>query len=136
MWSNGQLGFHIHAHLDIFINGKLYKVPPKIGITDRCFYWLHTHDNSGVIHIESPVARDYNLGQFFDIWNEKFGNTQIFGNVVTNTNPLSVYVNGTKISDGTNYRDIVFHAHDVISIVYGKPTPSTIPSKYDFIPGE
>jgi hypothetical protein len=130
-----QLGFHIHAHLDIFINGQHSTVPALIGITGKCFYWLHTHDESGVIHIESPVKRDFNLGHLFDIWNRKFNNTQIFDNVVSNTNALNVYVNGTEVPEGTSYRDIVLHAHDVISIVYGKP-PNAIPSQYEFLRGE
>ena len=67
-----QFGYHIHTHLDIFVDGKNYTVPALIGITNNCFYWLHTHDQSGIIHIESPVKRDFNLGQFFDLWNKKY----------------------------------------------------------------
>ena len=130
-----QLDFHIHAHLDIFINGQHSTVPALIGITDKCFYWLHTHDESGVIHLESPVKRDFTLGHLFDIWNKKFNNTQIFDNVVSNNGELNVYVNGTKVPEGTIYRDIVLHAHDVISIVYGKP-PNAIPSQYEFLRGQ
>ncbi len=126
--------FHIHAHLDIFINGEHNTVPALIGITTNCFYWMHTHDESGVIHIESPVKRDYTLGQFFDIWNKKFNNDQIFNNLVSGNNTLKVYLNGSKVPDGTNYRDISLHAHDEITIIYGKP-PSTIPVKYDFMHG-
>jgi len=126
-----QLVSHIHAHLDIFINGQPYTIPSQIGITDKCFYWLHTHDESGIIHIESPVAKDYTIGQFFDIWNKKFSNTQILDNIVNGKNTLNVYVNGNKENAGVNYRDIKLKAHDEIAVVYGKP-PSTIPSKYNF----
>src|SRR5918911_1761365 len=67
--SSEQLLFHIHAHLDVFVNGQLMYIPPQIGIIpDKCIYWLHTHDNSGIIHIESPIKRDFTLGQFFDLW--------------------------------------------------------------------
>jgi hypothetical protein len=46
---------HIHTHLNIFMNGKEFVVPSNIGIIpDNCIYWLHTHDDTGVIHIESP----------------------------------------------------------------------------------
>ena len=98
---------HIHTHLDIFINGKQLNVPSQIGIKphERCLYWMHTHDDSGIIHIESPEKRDFTLGQFFDIWNEKFNNTQILNNTVNGNNALSVYVNGHKVT-GMNYRDI------------------------------
>ena len=130
-----QLVSHIHAHLDIFINGQPYTIPSQIGITDKCFYWLHTHDESGIIHIESPVAKDYTIGQFFDIWNKKFSNTQILDNIVNGKNTLNVYVNGNKVNAGVNYRDIKLKAHDEIAVVYGKP-PSTIPSKYNFLQAE
>ena len=126
-----QLVSHIHAHLDIFINGQPYTIPSQIGITDKCFYWLHTHDESGVIHIESPVAKDYTIGQFFNIWNKKFSNTQILDNIVNGNTTLNVYVNGNKVNAAVNYRDIKLKAHDEIAVVYGKP-PSTIPSKYNF----
>ena len=130
-----QLVSHIHAHLDIFINGQPYTIPSQIGITDKCFYWLHTHDESGVIHIESPVAKDYTIGQFFNIWNKKFSNTQILDNIANGKNTLNVYVNGNKVNAAVNYRDIKLKAHDEIAVVYGKP-PSTIPSKYNFAKAE
>ena len=126
--------FHIHAHMDIIINGAYFLVPSQIGIPGNCFYWLHTHDESGIIHIEAPVHRDFTLGQFFDIWNKKLNNDQIFNYVANANNPLNVYVNGTKVPNGTNYRDIKLNAHDEIAIVYGTP-PSTIPSSYKFPEG-
>ena len=48
--------------------------------------------------------------------------------------PLNVYVNGTKVPNGANYKDIKLHAHDEIAIVYGS-RPSTIPSSYNFPEG-
>jgi hypothetical protein len=126
--------FHIHAHLDIIINDVYFLVPSQVGIPSNCFYWLHTHDESGIVHIEAPMHRDFTLGQFFDIWNKKLSNDQIFNYVANANNPLTVYVNGTKVQDGTNYRDIKLNAHDEIAIVYGTP-PSTIPSSYKFPQG-
>src|ERR671931_852722 len=130
------VAFHIHTHLDIIINGKPSTVPSQIGIKpdERCLYWLHTHEETGIIHVEAPEKRDFTLGQFFDIWNEKFSNSQIFnyttGSGDDNNNTLTVYVNGHKIS-GMNYRDIKLNAHDEIAIVYGMSStqqPTTIPS--------
>jgi hypothetical protein len=58
-----QLLFHIHAHLSIFVNGQLMYIPPQMGIIpEKCIYWLHTHDESGIIHIESPIKADFTLG--------------------------------------------------------------------------
>jgi hypothetical protein len=66
--STEHFNFHYHSHLDIFINGFSYLVPGGIGIKPPdCIYWLHTHDSSGIIHIESPQNYTFKLGQFFDI---------------------------------------------------------------------
>ncbi len=129
-----QAVFHIHAHLDIIINGVYFLVPSQVGIPSNCFYWLHTHDESGIVHIEAPMHKDFTLGQFFDIWGKKLSNDQIFNYVAGVNNPLNVYVNGTKVPDGTNYRDIKLNAHDEIAIVYGSQ-PSTVPTSYTFPEG-
>ena len=129
-----QFAFHVHSHLDIIINGVYFLVPSQTGIPGNCFYWLHTHDESGIIHIEAPMLRNFTLGQFFDIWGKKLSNDQIFNYVAGVNNPLNVYVNGTKVPDGTNYRDIKLNAHDEIAIVYGSQ-PSTVPTSYTFPEG-
>ncbi|MFY9869263.1 MAG: hypothetical protein WAK17_06060 [Candidatus Nitrosopolaris sp.] len=135
-----QSAFHVHSHLDIIINAVYFLVPSQIGIPSNCFYWLHTHDESGKIHIEASMLRDFTLGQFFDIWGKKLSNDQIFNYVTNANNPLNVYINGTKVPDGTNYRDIKLNtersAHNEIAIVYGTP-PSAIPKNYNgYLQGE
>lgn len=65
-----RLDFHIHVRLSIFVNGQRREVPEGLGIRDGCLYWLHTHDASGLIHIEAPSPREFRLGQFFAIWGE------------------------------------------------------------------
>ena len=129
-----QATFHVHSHLDVFINGRYFEVPSQIGIPGNCFYWLHTHDNSGKIHIEAPMLREFTLGQLFDIWGKKLSSDQIFNYVANANNPLHVYINGTKVPDGTNYRDINLNtgrsAHKEIAIVYGTP-PSAIPKSWN-----
>jgi hypothetical protein len=131
--------FHIHAHLDIFINGNPYSLPSEIGIIpNQCIYWMHTHDDTGIIHIESPKDRDFTLGEFFDIWGQKFDNSQIFDNIIGedsgNNNTLSVYINGNRISNATDYREIKINSHDETAIIYGK-APDSIPSSYQFPEG-
>jgi hypothetical protein len=29
---------------------------------------LHAHDDSGIVHVESTVNRNYQLGEFLNIW--------------------------------------------------------------------
>src|SRR5690242_12737936 len=71
-----QLLFHIHAHLAVYADGQQELLPAGIGIGPplqydqsgnfvlggSCFSWLHTHDQSGIVHIESPVMRTFTLG--------------------------------------------------------------------------
>jgi hypothetical protein len=130
-----QLQFHIHAHLDIFVNGHLIYVPPQIGIVDdKCIYWLHTHDSTGIIHIESPLKRDFTLGQFFDVWKSKLNNSSSFNEILGGKVVPIVYVNGNKVPSTVNYKDVKLNAHDEIAVIYGTP-PKSIPSKYSFPEG-
>lgn len=129
-----QLRFHRHAHLDIFVNGTHTYIPPQIGvIPDRCIYWLHTHDETEIIHIESPVQRDFTLGQFFDMWRSKLANSSAFVNTLEKNAP-TVYVNGSKLPAETNFKSVKLNAHDEIALVYGT-SPISIPSRYDFPKG-
>ena len=53
---------HIHQHLDLYVDGHKVVVPAGIGIDPAVGYApLHTHDPSGVIHVESPTLRTYTL---------------------------------------------------------------------------
>ena len=129
---------HIHAHLDIFVNGEGYPIPGNIGIIpNQCIYWLHTHDDTGIIHIESPEERIFTLGEFFDIWGEPFSNTGIFfdDNVGESIDTsLNVYVNGEQVATETDFRQIPMNAHDQIAIIYGE-APNSVPSSYEFPEG-
>lgn len=116
--------FHIHAHLDIFIDGKPHAVPESIGIINRtCLYWMHTHDPSGIIHIEAPETRAFTLTQFFEIWK-----STAKGVPATKEAP-KIYVNGKRVNGRLEQVEIGPLAE--IALVYGKE-PAAIPSSYDF----
>jgi hypothetical protein len=84
---------HVHTHLTIFVNGKARVIPYGVGIpgyeavqtpegpfveTGSCFYWLHTHAEDGIIHVESPSATEtFTLGQFFAEWGLPLSATQV-----------------------------------------------------------
>ncbi len=122
------LNFHIHAHLDVFVGSQPFTVPALIGIIDNtCLYWLHTHSQDGIIHMEAPQTRNFTLGQFFDIWK---ATGQYY--VPPQYNSPTVYVNGQEA--GTDLNAIQLNAHDEIVVVYGTK-PSTIQSFYQFPPG-
>jgi hypothetical protein len=65
---------HIHAELTIYARGRRVPIPADIGMvgtpgTMLCIYWLHTHDNSGLIHVEAPMGT-FTLADFFAVWGQ------------------------------------------------------------------
>lgn len=120
---------HIHVHLSIYINGQSSPLPANIGIpstTDpqsgqssvTCFYWLHVHDTSGVIHIESPSTEPFTLGQFIDEWNQQF-NTLGFPQQLLLSSGWTIWVNGQPYHGSLD--SVQFNAHDLITIAYQSP---------------
>lgn len=73
---------HFHTHLAIYVGGappvgQLDPVPALVGIqtspsgTASSFCWLHTHDESGIIHVEAPFQRQqsgFTLNDFLKVW--------------------------------------------------------------------
>jgi hypothetical protein len=129
---------HIHQHLDIFVDGNVVDVPPKIGINESAGFIspIHTHDTTGVIHVESPTVQKFTLGQFFDIWGLQFS-SQCIGRYCSNADrSLKVYVNGALYSGDP--RDLVLVSHQEIAVIYGTATgtPKVISGTYSFPAGE
>ena len=122
---------HIHQHLDIFVNGKRMPVPTNIGIYDGEFLTeLHTHDASGIIHLESPIAKHFTLGQFFGVWGVRL-NEDCVGGYCRQVTPWTVYVNGQPYSGDPAALDL--KSHQEIAFVIGTP-PKQIPRSYTFPP--
>ncbi|SRR5579883_2172851 len=134
-----QLVFHIHAHLAIYVNGQQELLPAGIGIGPplveengfvlggSCFSWLHTHDQSGVIHIESPVQRTYTLGDFFAIWGQPLS-TNTVGPAM---GALTAYQDGQSVNGDPS--TIPLNAHSVIQLDVGSPVVA--PQPYEFPAG-
>ncbi|WP_199189508.1 hypothetical protein [Trinickia dabaoshanensis] len=71
--------YHVHAHLAIVYNGQWLQLPEHIGLLSQCTYEMHTHDHTGIIHIEAPDVNNYTLGDFFDIWGQPLTSTNVAG---------------------------------------------------------
>lgn len=137
-----QLAYHIHSHLAIYVNGAQKAVPAGIGIvqpwqTEQLqdgstfidggskIYYLHTHDSTGVLHVESPNNGTYTLGQVFAEWNQPISATQ----VGPATGSVIAYVNGQKYTGDPSQIPLTPHA--VIQLDVGKdvsPQPYTFAS--------
>lgn len=127
---------HIHAHLDVSVDGQPVEVPAGIGIdrSGRGISPLHTHNATGVIHIESPVNRAFNLGEFFTEWEVTLSPNNVGGLHVGDGKALRIFVNRTQVT--ANPAAVILNAHDEIALIYGNPqSAGSIPSRYDFPSG-
>jgi hypothetical protein len=140
---------HVHAHLDVFVDGKPILVPAGIGINtsdpevrkfenplgyggielcaQACISPLHTHGEDGILHTESDDPQPHTLGQFFTEWGVPLSATCV-GEPCAPT-PVAVYVDGERYEGDP--RAIEITDRKVIVVVSGTP-PEVIPSTADF----
>lgn len=143
---------HVHAHLDVFVNGKHVLVPAGLGIdvanrsvrrykasdgsigyggisppcAQPCISPLHTHFTDGVLHTEAKENQFNTLGELFTEWNVRLTPTCV-GGYCTPAAPFTVYVDGAPF-DG-DPRTIELQDRREIAVVIGT-APATIPSKF------
>jgi len=166
--------YHIHFFMGLYVNGTAIAIPDGTGMAEPngettfngipnwteyasqvdpnnpskripgCFYHLHTHDASGMIHVEDPnplsapnTASLYTLRNYLDIWGVQltpFGFGQYSG-------PVTIITSGQQFRGGNNgyvlsntYRtwdfnsqgdpnDMPIYSHEVIWIMVGSGNP-------------
>ena len=143
---------HAHAHLDIFVDGKPIVVPAGIGINiddpevqrfddpdgavayggitrcrKPCISPLHTHDATGIIHTESKSPEPNTLGQFFEEWGVRLGESCV--GEYCSPERIAFYVDGNRYRQDP--RAIELTDRKEIAIVIGTPPPE-IPKTADF----
>lgn len=103
---------HIHVRLVVMSGGASVVVPGGIGISasQRVIAPLHTHDESGTVHIEAATVYPFTLGQFFAVWGVRLAGGQ-------------VTVNGTAEADAGAY---VLRDRDVVVVGF-QVGPSAFP---------
>lgn len=128
---------HIHQHLDIFVDGRRVTVPAAIGIdpNEQFISPLHTHDATGVIHVESATEAVFTLGQFFDVWGVRFDPSCIGGECAGGGRDLRVFSDGKPFE--ADPRSLVLTDHEEIVVALGTNAqlPDPIPSTYRFPKG-
>jgi hypothetical protein len=146
------VSLHVHAHLDIFLNGDRVTVPAGIGIeiddpavksgkapdgstgygginppcAQPCISPLHTHQTDGVLHTEAKKNRFNTLGEFFTEWSVRL-DKKCVGDYCRPGTSVEIYVNGENHAGDP--RQIQLTNQKEIAIVIGKP-PDEIPSTY------
>jgi hypothetical protein len=143
---------HVHAHLDVFVEGKPITVPAGIGIkiedpavrrfdepdgsvgyggivlcSEPCISPLHTHDVTGIIHTESADPKPNTLGQFFTEWGVALTDSCVA--TLCKPTEIAIYIDGERFAGDP--RAIELTDHREIAIVIGAPPPQ-IPKTADF----
>ncbi len=110
--------FHIHALLRIYVDGILSPVPSNIGIYERQHIEasLHTHDETGIIHMESTHPHRFTLGDFFAVWGVKLGPDRVGGLTGLGGDKLHFYLDGRPLRDPAAHQ---LRDGDAIVIGYG-----------------
>jgi hypothetical protein len=148
------LTYHVHSHLDIFVNGKRVTIPAGIGINTAdpgvkhsaladgslayggiqmcdqpCISPLHTHADLGLLHTETSAPTPNRLGEFFVEWGVRLDRSCVGG--YCSPDSILVYVNGKRYTGDP--RRILLANHTEIAIVIGS-LPGTIPGKFPNVP--
>jgi hypothetical protein len=145
--------YHVHIYLGIIVDGQHLALPTAIGMRDprkpvngyisktKCFYYIHTHDSSGIVHIEdprnlAPSAVVYHLHDILRIWGVTYSKTS-FDKF---KGPVHVFVGrvpqlgGTLVNSYTAVTrplgEIPVRSHEVIWIEVGNSyfTANRLPS--------
>jgi hypothetical protein len=128
------LFLHIHPWLRISIDGQNVVIPAAVGIqapgysgniviSGSCYMPMHTHDSSGIIHIETTSDQNYTLADFFKLWAASyqyvifngshlpiaFNSTDLFGLNTNSTYALTVLVDGKA---STQFSSLVLNTLD------------------------
>jgi len=142
--------YHVHAFIGLLVNGREVAIPDQIGMVDpgvavrgftnsaHCFYGIHTHDATGMIHFEvtseaKPSVGLYTLGDVLDVWGERISATS-FGRfsgpvhvfyAYTPLRTLLAGVYGYAEYNGAAPRDIKMYSHMAVWIEVGTVIPGS-----------
>ncbi len=111
---------HIHSHLTVTVDGKAVTVPALLGIDEAnaSISPLHTHDTSGIVHIESPVKATFTLGQVFTEWDVALSTGKIGSYSAASGDTVTTFVDGKPVTGDP--AAVTLANHEDIDIVVTK----------------
>jgi len=119
----GESWIHVHPYLTVEIDGTNVTIPAGVGILEGAsvFEPIHTHDASGLLHVELSQAdsnsHNYTLGDYFTIWKYTAKSLGAGESPTLNGRALPVEFSSTDI--------LGFHTNStyrVVLLVDGKPS--------------
>lgn len=148
--------YHIHVFVGVIVNGAQYAMPIAIGMVKpgaaasgfinaaQCFYFIHTHDSSGIIHVEStnpgglPITSSiYTLKNLLDIWGMTVDRTHVgpftgpvvvltSGQIYRGDQNSGVVPSSTYTFYGGDPNGIPLFSHEVIWLIVGPTYPASL----------
>ncbi|MFL6676459.1 MAG: hypothetical protein ACJ8LG_24610 [Massilia sp.] len=119
--------YHIHSLVSIYRNGTRLALPASIGLKG-CAYELHTHDATGVVHVETDVKKTFTMGQFFSVWGQPLGISNVAG--LKEGAHFYLIENETVTPYTGNPADIQFTPRREIAIVVGTPPAALVKHRW------
>jgi len=155
--------YHVHVYLGVYVNGSQVSMPAGVGMENpgplgvapaatpgfvnsaTCYYYVHTHDQSGIVHVEDPNPSNvpvtgtvHTLQDLFDEWGITVNANQ-FGPY---SGPVRVFTSGQLYRGGngnaipatdltyygSNAGTVALYSHEVIFIEVGPTWPTTLPN--------
>ena len=148
--------YHIHVYVGIIVGGTHYALPLALGMVNpghpvsgfvnsaTCFYHIHTHDSSGIVHVEDPnpsgapiTATIFTLKNVLDVW----GITVDRSHVGQFSGPVLVMTSGQQYRGAQNNgvvpsstytfyggdpNAIPLYSHEVIWLMVGPTYPNSL----------
>ena len=107
----GTLVIHSHPHLVLTISGRGQTLP--VTFNAGCAQPMHTHDSSGIIHVESDQFVSFTIGDWFSLWGywaaspavATFNSTLVLGHATGGGHTLLMTVNGSVDNNATDFKD-------------------------------
>lgn len=105
--------YHIHAGLRVYYMGQAVPVPAGLGLDKYGVPVspVHTHQASGIVHVEYAEPREFSLGQLFLLWGVPLGKAKVL-------------VDGVPWPDPAG---LVLQDHQQIVVLFGPPPADPIP---------
>lgn len=118
--SHSGLAMHIHPVLEVVVRGDQILIPPNMGIdTPACpgkMHLLHTHDDTGKLHIETYEPMVVNLTLFFGVWNISEYENQDLLPLFLDPENVTISVNG--VVQNNDWGSIELYDRDQVIINY------------------
>jgi len=127
------LAMHDHTHVTVTVDGEPVTVPGDVGHDEEARFAaeIHTHDTSGIVHVESPTAEEFTLGQFFSEWGVALDEEHVGSLGGTPGQRLTVWVGG-KVHHGDPAEIVLEDLVDVDLVLAPEGGLATPPEPFDW----